>query len=740
VPRRSSLLGAIALLSVLCPLAGAGGARADVPAPRVAIQGPATLPASAAVTGDVSADRPVALTVALTPSDPAGLAAYAEAVSTPGSPVYHHDLTVAQFAQRFGATDEATDAVRDALAGPGLTVGSRAADGLSLPVAGTAAEAERAFSTGLARVTLAGGRSAYADTTAPTLPPAAAGAVQAVAGLDSLPVAAPAGLQAAAPDPRATASGAPSACPAAQRTGAHTAQTIAAAYGLDGLWAQGDVGAGTTVGLFELEPYAASDVAAYQSCYGISATVTDVDVDGGPGTGSGSGEAALDIEDVAGLAPGAQIKVFQAPQTGNGVLDAYAALVQDPGVQVISTSWGFCENGNPATFITAESALFQEAATAGKAVFAASGDSGTDDCGDGAATVDDPASQPFVTGVGGTSLGASAETVWSDGSGAAGGGVSQRWAQPAWQSSHAVAQSAIACSASPDSRPASTHTLTSCREAPDVSADADPQGSAGYAIYWGGNWWLFGGTSAAAPTWASVVALADASPYCAGRSPIGFVNPVLYGLPAADFNDVTSGDNGWGGVAGFAAGAGYDLATGLGSPRGALLVPALCGAASGTAVPAPPAATTTPTITTTTAPTTPPPTTTTTTKPVKVRPAPAVVQFVAPARRAARIGARVDQPLRADDRLGFALSYTATGLPAGLRIGRVTGIVSGTPRRTGTFTSTVLATDTAGNAQSVAIGWKIAGRAPRAAHQTHHPRARHHARRGRSRRVHRRPS
>jgi hypothetical protein len=738
VPRRSSLAGAVALLSVLCPLAAAGPARADLPAPRLAVQSPATLPASASVTGDVADDRPVALTVALTPSDPAGLADYAEAVSTPGSPAYHQYLSVAQFAQRFGATAQATDTVRDALAGTGLTVGSRSPDGLSLQVTGTAAQAEDAFGTDLQRVTLADGDAAYADTTAPTLPAAAAGAVQAVAGLDTLPAAAPAGLDATAPAPHATATGAPSACAPAQGSQARSAQSIAAAYGLDGLWAQGDVGAGTTIGLFELEPYAATDVAAYQSCYGTSATLTNVNVDGGPvscAPGSSCGqEATLDVEDVAGLVPGAQIKVFQAPQSGNGVLDAYSALVQDPAVQVISTSWGYCENGNSAAFVAAENTLFQEAATAGKTVFAASGDSGAADCGGATPTVDDPASQPFVTGVGGTSLTATAETVWNDASGAGGGGVSQRWAGPTWQASRAVAQTAITCTTAPVNRP--THTQTSCREVPDVSADADPQGGSGYWIYWNGGWWLFGGTSAAAPTWASVVALADASSYCAGQAPIGFVNPVLYGLPASDFNDVTSGDNSAGGVAGFAAGAGYDLASGLGSPRGALLVPALCGASAGTSVPAAP---TTPTSApsapaTTPVPVTTPTTTTTATGPGKPIAAPPAVRFAAPAHRHTRVGARVQQPLRAVDRLGLGLSYSASGLPAGLRLDRMTGMVSGLPRRVGSFTSTIVATDTAGNAQSVVVRWTVQDRAPRAAHRGHHPRSRSHARRDHGRR------
>jgi subtilase family serine protease len=728
----------------VCPLALAGGARAEVPTSRVALQSPAALPAAAAVTGDVDADKPILLTVALNPSDPDGLVAYAQAVSTPGSPIYHQYLSVAEFAQRFGAGDQATEAVRDALAGTGLTVGSRSPNGLSLPVSGTATQIEQAFNTDLAHVTLADGRSAYTDTTAPTLPAGAAGAVQAVAGLDSLPVAAPAGLQATAADPRATTTGAPSSCAGAQRTGAHSAQAIAAAYGLDGLWAQGDIGAGTTVGLFELEPYVSSDIAAYESCYGVSTTVTNVNVDGGPScTGSNcGGEATLDIEDVAGLAPGAQIKVFQAPQSGNGVLDAYSALVQDPSVQVISTSWGYCESGNSAAFINAESTLFQEAATAGKALFAASGDNGTNDCDNGTQSVDDPASQPFVTGVGGTSLGASGETAWNSASGAGGGGVSGRWAQPSWQASRAIVQSAIACSSTPDSRPASSRTQTNCREVPDVSADADPHGSAGYAIYWAGAWYLFGGTSAAAPTWASVVALADSSTYCAGRSPIGFLNPVLYGLPATDFDDVTSGNNGFGGVSGFAAASGYDMASGLGSPRGSALVPALCGAASGTTVPAaPPTTTTTTTGAPTTAPpATPAPTTTTTTQPVKTTPAPAVVTFAVPTHRIGRIGARVAQRLQADDRLGFKLSYRATGLPAGLRISRATGTVQGLPRRTGAFTSSVIATDTAGNAERAVIHWTIAARAPRAAHRGHHPHSRPHARRAGSHRSHRRRS
>jgi subtilase family serine protease len=759
VAQRLFAVGALALLAVACPLAGAGVARAAAAAPRATVQSAAPVPSSAAVTSDVAPAKPIDLTVALTPSDPAALAQYAQAVNTPGSPVYHHFITVDQFAQSFGAGTQSTDAVRDALSQAGLTVGSRSANGLELPVSGTAAQVESAFATDLQHVTLADGVASYADTTAPTLPQAAAGAVQDVAGLDSLPVAAPAGLTSApagltsAPsvtsgssDPRAAGTGGPSSCAAAQATGANTAQNIASAYGLNGLWAQGDVGTGSTVALFELEPYTASDVAAYQSCYGTSASVTNVSVDGGASCGNDTEcgvEDELDVEDVAGLVPGAQIKVYEGPNSGVGVLDTYTAIVQDPSAKVVSTSWGLCETAQGSTAVNTENTLFEEAAVQGQAVFAASGDSGADDCAGSSALagVDDPASQPYVTGVGGTSLhgGVTAETVWNDGTGrgAGGGGVSRRWAQPSYQTSHVLSQSAITCPTSPGA----PTTTSSCREVPDVSADADPM--SGYAVFYAGGWSVFGGTSAAAPTWASLVALADSSGYCAGRDAIGFVNPVLYGLPAADFHDVAAGNNSYAGVSGYAAGSGYDMASGLGTPNGAALVPALCGASAGTTVaePTPPAATTTtatPPATTTTATTVTPPTTTG--PPVKTHPAPAPIEFVAPARRSGRIGVRLSQPLQAFDRLGLVLAYSARGLPAGLRIDHASGMVSGLPRRTGTFISTVLATDTAGNAQSVVVRWTIAGSAPRARRQAHHARAHRRAQSVRPRRVRNRRS
>ena len=169
-------------------------------------------------------------------------------------------------------------------------------------------------------------------------------------------------------------------CSADTDSGGYTAAEIAAAYGLSGLYAAGDGGSGTTVGLFELEPYSASDVAGYQACYGTSTPVTNITVDGGPGTGAGQGEAALDVEDVIGLVPNASVFVYEGKNTGTSALDTYRAIVTQNRVKVISTSWGLCEPQEGSSTAGAENTLFLEAAAQGQTIFAASGDHGVKDC------------------------------------------------------------------------------------------------------------------------------------------------------------------------------------------------------------------------------------------------------------------------------------------------------------------------------------------------------------------------
>ena len=239
------------------------------------------------------------------------------------------------------------------------------------------------------------------------------------------------------------APGSTGACGRATALGGYTAAEIASAYGFDDLYAAGDGGSGTTIALFELEPYSATDIASYQSCYGTNTSITNINVDGGPGSGVGSGEAALDIENLIGLAPQASILVYEGKNTGSGAYDTYRTIVSQNKAQVVSTSWGLCEPQEGSSAAGAENDLFIEAVTQGQTVFAASGDRGVQDCTGNhtsAPTVDDPASQPWVTGVGGTSLTSAGppptETAWNSSwnggasSGAGGGGVSAFWGAP----------------------------------------------------------------------------------------------------------------------------------------------------------------------------------------------------------------------------------------------------------------------------------------------------------------------
>ncbi len=686
---------------------GAAGARAGEI--RLAMR-PAAAPDGSQSLGTLPASTPIATTIVLRPRDPATLSAYAAAVSDPASPFYHQFLSVGQFAADFGPTPAQLATVRVALLAEGLTLGPVASNGLSFSARADAGAVGRAFGVSLHRLRLRGGASAYANAQAPELPAAIAPLVQSVVGLDTAHSLHPVDV-ARAPRVRATRSrgqvqtGGPTGCKAAAGT-AYTADQIAGTYGFSGLYGTGDLGQGQTIALYELEPFSASDIATYQSCYGTQTALRTTTVDGGAGSGSGSGEAALDVEDVIGLAPHATVAVYEGPNGGNGPYDTLAQIVSDDTAHVISTSWGICEAQLGATDAQAESTLLQEAAVQGQSVFAPAGDDGADDCGDGSIGVDDPASQPYVTGVGGTSLPAagdpSSQTVWNDGTprepAAGGGGVSALWAQPSWQIGHVVSQSSQACQSG-----------TVCREVPDVAADADPR--TGYAIFYtdpqyGGAWYAFGGTSAAAPTWAALTALADASSACAGH-PVGFIDPALYTrAPASDFTDITTGTNAVDGAGGFSALPGYDMASGLGTPVGSQLAGALC--AGGGPQTATTSSTTTsrPTTTTSTSQTT----TTTTSQTTTGPPTPASgITLSNLGKLVSRVGAGVSVRLPASDHRGLPLSFTATGLPAGLWLNPRTGLIGGHATRPGRSVVYVQATDSSGASSLTRFAWTVEG-------------------------------
>jgi YVTN family beta-propeller protein len=613
------LLGGVLLSTLVGPgtdAAFAAGSKGQVLTgslvSRAASYGPARrvgavprVPAGSVDLGPLAPSTPMNLVVALDPSDPQGLQSYAEAVSTPASGAYRRYLTPREFASRFGATPASVETATSALRAQGLQVGKLSPNGLSLAVSGTATRVGAAFDTDFRRYRIPGGREAFANTAAPLLQPKLSGEVEDVIGFDALDTPQPgeesasvAESAASEPEHSQTSSpnvitGGPQPCAAAANdastNGAFTADQLASAYRFSPLYAAGDFGQGVRVALYEEGGYNSSDIAGYQSCYGTSATVDNVAVDGGDTTVLYA-EATLDIETIIGLAPKATLDVYEAPPTGTSLYDGISAMVSADTDSVISLSYDACELQMTQSELAPYSAVFEEAAVQGQSVLAASGDYGNqcpNEISTNPLSVEFPADDPYVTGVGGTKLTAlgppPSEMVWNgtadgmyDIQGGSGGGISRVWPMP-WYQADAPAglkvlnanSSGANCGAGPGDY---------CREVPDVSADANPDTA--YVVYDGGTWGALGGTSAATPLWAALIALVDSSPACAGTS-VGFANPALYRAAGRSestyFNDITTGTNDFDTRTGlYPAGTGYDMASGLGTPNAGALANALC--------------------------------------------------------------------------------------------------------------------------------------------------------------------
>ena len=501
--------------------------------------------------------------------------------------------------------------MRTWLASAGLEVGRFAPNGLMVPVRGTVATMERAFAVPLVDASLSDGRVVRVVTAEPQVPTGLATAVAGVVGLSTVAVLHPQ-VRMGPPAPTTstptagvpvgpvhgsvgahvadTAHAGPQACAAADgvaASGGWTAEQLASTYDFDSLYAQGRLGVGQRVAIFELEPFTGTDVDTYEACFGVHVPVSTVPVDGGA-VGPQSGEAALDIEAVAGLAPASSVVVYSGPNVGTGPIDTYTEMIDDTSNRVITTSWGECEGAGGIDQVQQEYEyrLFQLARIQGQTVFAAAGDAGSSDCyappenTNTALSVDDPADQPDVTGVGGTSLTSIVssrltETVWNDGAGAGGGGVSKDFAAPPWQQIPEVRNAS------------SVHTCGSakteqCREVPDVAASADPDH--GDVIFFDGFWQRIGGTSAAAPLWAALTAVANQG--CASSA--GFLDQRLYAAgagPSPPFNDITVGNNDFldpsSPTPDYPATAHYDLASGWGSPRALALLGVFSGSSAG---------------------------------------------------------------------------------------------------------------------------------------------------------------
>jgi subtilase family serine protease len=655
------------MLAVLAVSADAGTAT-----PRLAsVQRAAATPVGAQALGAPASDASQTGYVVLKPRDEQSLKSFIASVTKLHSSQYHQYLKAGQFAAKFGPSSSAIAAVKSQLSADGLTVTSVARDGLLIGFSGTTTKVESAFGTALERYKSAAGITGEQTTKAISLPSKIASDVTAVIGLNTLvhpeanliraPKSAYASHKAAKTANFAHPPGAPDACAdassAATTFGGLTDDQIANAYGATPLYAAGDTGAGVSIGVYELEPYSSTDLQTFDQCYfGSNSTpggITNKTVDGGQPAGSGSGESILDIEDVAAMAPGAHIDVYEAPNNSAGSLDDYAQMVNDDTDQIITSSWGFCEQDEQLADPGAQQAedyIFQQAAAQGQTVLSAAGDTGDDTCNEvrsvppptdqNPLSVEDPASQPYVLAVGGTTIQDADpshydETVWNDGAswGGGGGGFSMSWEAPSWQQTalgfpqpgSADYTNANSVETGADQPPldvsnqswpagfcqnntaAGFSSTTPCRTLPDVSAQADEFTGAVtiYSASFGAGasgWITIGGTSSATPIWAAMLALVDASSTCpapvANVAPgIGFAVPLLYAVAAngpeyaASFHDITVGNNDVYGLDDgtvFPATTGYDLATGLGSPilAGAGATPGLahylCALATGT--------------------------------------------------------------------------------------------------------------------------------------------------------------
>ena len=438
----------------------------------------------------------------------------------------------------------------------------------TVQLTGTAAEIQKAFGVALEQKVIDGVEYRVREGGI-HLPEALIGSVVAVLGLDNRPQAKP---HFRVKQLHADATAAPT---------SYTPPQVAQAY----QWRSTASGAGQTIGIIELGGgYKQADLTTYFKTLGLSApSITAVSVDKGknaPTTASSAdGEVMLDIEVAASVAPGANIVVYFTPNTDQGFTDAITTAVHDTTNKpsVISISWGGPESSWTAQSITALDAACQSAAALGVTITVAAGDNGSTDGGTGN-NVDFPASSPHVLACGGTTLDANggtlvSEVVWNElanSEGATGGGVSTFFPLPSWQANANV--------------PAPSGS-TGGRGVPDVAGDADP--TTGYNIRVDGQDTVIGGTSAVAPLWAGLVAVANQQL----GTPVGFIQPAIYAAKAVSaFTDITQGNNG-----AFSAGPGWDACTGLGSPIASKLIPLLAAAGTTPTPTPPPAPTPTPT-------------------------------------------------------------------------------------------------------------------------------------------------
>jgi subtilase family serine protease len=483
-------------------------------------------------------------------------------------------LTASQFGARFGQSAAQLGRLRSILGGLGITVTHVYPQRTAMLVHADVADLERQFGLRFGRYLTAAGQPYFAAESRPRIPAILAPYLTGLGDLSSTPI----------PADDIPASGL-------------TPSLTADAYDISPLWSRGVRGQGQTIAVASafgaINP---ADLTAFaEKTHTATPEVEVKRIDGGSTysqkVGS-DGEVDLDLQVIAGVAPGARIIDYQGsdgstgPQRslGHSLADIYNQVEQDGQAKIVSTSYGECE-----AVLAAQSPGDQQLVdnslkaleASGVTVFVASGDSGAYACLQAAQiepasklpsaltglSVQTPASSPYAVSVGGTRLELRAdgsyltESAWSDplGREGGGGGFSDSERRPVWQQGPGVVTPGL--------------NAGGARQIPDVAGPSDPnsgfmvcQTAAGSSApsCAPGN----GGTSAAAPFWAASMLLVQqfAASHGAGSLAHCFAGPILYDLaathqPVAPFHHVVLGNNGY-----YSASPGWNYATGLGSP------------------------------------------------------------------------------------------------------------------------------------------------------------------------------
>jgi subtilase family serine protease len=480
----------------------------------------------------------------------------------PNAPAYHHWLAPGEFTNRFGPTQDQLAQVTNWLASQGFTVTSISATERAVWFTGSASLAARAFDV---RLVAASDGKHFGNLDGPAIPAQLAGLIESVQGLDN--------LHARTGNPSRPA------VLVSKTKHAFGPPDLYAFYDENTLFGDNVNGTGADcIALIEFADYDDASIEAFDNFFGLPAPeLTTVTIDGaGSFDSSAQIETLFDIEYSHAAAPETPINVYvagtEASSADIALLDTLQRAVTDDACGSISLSISICP-GEDASLAQSADGIYQQAATQGQTVFSAAGD-------DGAAAVVfnakkgcvasnkqgviETAASPNITSVGGTQVkpkydkatgiaiaGSAAETVWQESVGAGGGGASQVFGKPAYQNGLTP--------------------IDNARDLPDISLLAAAK-TPGYVFgYQGKLFCCAGGTSFASPYWAGITALMEQLNGGGNNGRLGPLNPELYSLASSDaavngIRDVTKGNNGFHGAKGYKATAGYDQASGWGTP------------------------------------------------------------------------------------------------------------------------------------------------------------------------------